>query len=130
MENSYLTLDKLEVYQISREISRISWSIYVEMDWNQRKAIGNQFITAIDSVGANIAEGYGRYHYLDKIKFYYNSRASFFEGIFHWLELLKERNLIDETKYYSIKNLATSFAPKLNNFINSAYRAKENKYGS
>ena len=53
--------------------------------------MGDQFIEAVDSVGANIAEGYGRFHYLDRIKFYYNSRASLIECNEHWIELLKER---------------------------------------
>ncbi len=31
--------------------------------------MGDQFIKSIDSVGANIADGYGRFHYLDRINF-------------------------------------------------------------
>jgi len=31
--------------------------------------MGNQFLTAADSVGANIDEGYGRFHHLDRVKF-------------------------------------------------------------
>lgn len=64
------------------------------MNYENKKIIGSQFIRAIDSVGANIAEGYGRYHYLDRIKFYYNSRASLFESK-HWVLLLKERKIIN-----------------------------------
>ena len=82
LENAreYLSLDKLEVYILSRQLSKISWNIYEKQDWKLRKIIGDQFICATDSVGANIAEGYGRYHYLDKIKFYYNARASLKES--------------------------------------------------
>lgn len=69
------------------------------MDWQLKKVIGDQFIRAIDSIGANIAEGYGRYHYLDKVKFYYTARASHIEAINHWLSLLWERSLISESQY-------------------------------
>ncbi|GIV44793.1 MAG: hypothetical protein KatS3mg035_1916 [Bacteroidia bacterium] len=31
--------------------------------------MGDQFVRATDSIGANIAEGYGRFHYLEKLKF-------------------------------------------------------------
>lgn len=51
---------------------------------------GQQFVSSVDSIGANIAEGDGRYHYLEKIKFYYNARASLVESC-HWNDLLKER---------------------------------------
>ncbi len=51
-------------------------------------------IQSIDSVGANIAEGYARYHYLDRIKFYYIARASLSEGAGHWIDLGFERKLL------------------------------------
>jgi len=35
------------------------------------------------SVTANIAEGYGRYHYLDRLKFYSNARGSLNETLGH-----------------------------------------------
>ena len=89
--------------------------------------MGGQFIEAIDSVGANIAEGYGRYHYLDKIKFYYNSRASLLEACQHWLELLRERNKIKEDDFKKIKDIQEELLIKLNNFITSTYKAKNNK---
>ncbi|MEZ4887390.1 MAG: four helix bundle protein [Chitinophagales bacterium] len=32
--------------------------------------VGKQYVTAVYSISANIAEGFGRYHKKDKIKFY------------------------------------------------------------
>jgi four helix bundle protein len=74
--NQHIALGKLEIYQKALELSRISWEIYGQMSYENKKIIGSQFIRAIDSMGANIAEGYGRFHYLDRVKFYYNSRGS------------------------------------------------------
>ena len=71
IKKNYILLKDLEVYQLSRELSKIGWDVYKNMDWQTKKVIGDQFIRALDSVGANIAEGHSRYHYLDKIKFYY-----------------------------------------------------------
>ena len=79
MENKYLKLEDLDVYKISIDLSRISWVIFENLNSEQKFIFGRQFITAIDSINANIAEGYGRYHYLDEAKFYYNARASLFE---------------------------------------------------
>ena len=44
-------------------------------------------LEAVDSVGANIAEGYARFHFLEKVRFYYISRASLSEGVEHWIDL-------------------------------------------
>lgn len=124
----YILLQDLDVYKLARELSRIGWEIYESLDWQDKKIMGNQFIEAIDSVGANIAEGYGRYHYLDKIKFYYNSRASLGESCGHWLDIMHERKKISEKQSMSIKTIGNKLAVKLNNFINATYRAKDNKF--
>ena len=58
----YLQLDNLDVYKLARDYSRSGWEIYEKLDWQQRKVIGDQAVRSIDSVGANIAEGYGRFH--------------------------------------------------------------------
>jgi four helix bundle protein len=89
--------------------------------------MGEQFIESIDSIGANIAEGYKRYHYLDRIKFYYNSKASFSEACEHWLELLYERKKITREEFEGAKSAEGKLSIKLNNFIESTYRPIHNK---
>lgn len=125
-QKKYIKLEDLEVYQIARELSRVGWKVYSKFDWQIKKIIGDQFITATDSAGANIAEGYGRFHYLDKIKFFYNARVSLVESIEHWLELLKERNFIEQDSYQLMKDLGAKLSIKLNNFISATYRSRDN----
>lgn len=121
---NFISLNKLEVYQLARRLSEIAWTIYQNLNWEERKTIGNQFLSATDSIGANIAEGYSRFHYLDRVKFYYNARASLSEANDHWIELLKERRKTDEEKYKRYKTIAKDLGVKLNNFINSTYKQK------
>ena len=128
MKRKYILLNDLEVYKLARELSRIGWEIYQNLNWQTKKIMGDQFIESTNSVGANIAEGYGRFHYLDRIKFYYNSRASLIESNEHWIELLKERKKIDDKKYKEFKKLAENLSIKLNNFITSIYKAKNNEF--
>ena len=90
-----------------------------------KKVIGDQFIRAIDSVAANIAEGYCRYHYLDKIKFYYNARASLLETK-HWSYLLYKRNIIAKEQFNIFLNQTNNIHYHLNKFIQSCYSAKTN----
>lgn len=120
----YIKLQDLEVYQLARELSRIGWSIYDPLDWREKKIMGDQFIESTDSVGANIAEGYGRFHYLDKIKFFYNARGSLLEAVDYWIELLLERGKIKNEQYKNFKQVAEKVSLKLQNLISATYKAK------
>jgi len=125
-KKNHILLKDLEVYKLARELSKIGWRIYNGLNWQDKKIMGDQFITATDSFGANIAEGYSRYHYLDKIKFFYNARASLTEANEHWLEILQERAKVKEDDYQGYKKVADQASLKLQNFISAVYRAKNN----
>ena len=105
-----MELKKLKVYQISRELSKNVWNVYKELGKEYRFLIGQQFLSAVDSIGANIAEGFGRYHYLDSVRFYYNARGSLWESK-HWAELLMERELISNGKCSNIFGTTVHAAP-------------------
>jgi len=125
-EKGYISLDKLETYKLTRQLSQITWLIYENLDWQMKKIMGDQFIESTDSVGANIAEGFGRYHYLDKVKFYYNARGSLLESR-HWLGLLKERKLVlieYQTQYLECYR---QLRPSLNALINSVINKKRGR---
>jgi four helix bundle protein len=128
MENQiFIELKNLEVYQLSRSLSSIAWKIFCRLNYEDKNHIGDQFLRAVDSIGANIAEGYGRYHYLDKVRFYYNSRGSHFEAFTHWLELMAEREKISQVEFKSISETAVKLQIKLNNFITTtAKNARKN----
>jgi len=128
IKKKYILLKDLEVYQLARKLSKIGWEIYNSLDWETKKINGDQFIESTDSVGANVAEGYSRFHYLDKIKFYYNARASLTECSDHWLDLLNERGKVNNEKHTNFKTIAEKLSIKLNNFIASTYKSKNNKF--
>ncbi|MEM0992417.1 MAG: four helix bundle protein, partial [Bacteroidota bacterium] len=71
---------------------------------------------AADSISANIAEGFGRYHKKDKIKFYRYSQASLKE-CFDWNAKSKKRNLIDEVTYQHIYKELKKIEPLLGQLI-------------
>jgi len=119
-----MKLEELEVYKLSREISKDAWMFYTKLDWQAKKTIGDQFISSIDSIAANIAEGFGRFHYLDKNKFNYNSRGSLFESI-HWTNLLIERKLIKADEGEKLTGKLNKLAIKLNNYINATRKQKD-----
>ena len=113
-----MQLKDLEIYQLSREISKKAWSIYKNFDWNDKKIMGDQWIRSIDSVGANIAEGFGRYHYLDKNNFSYNARGSLLEAI-RWTELMEERQKLNTDEIAFFSSEFEELHKKLNSYIRS-----------
>lgn len=120
----YIKIEDIFVYQISLELCDLAWEIYKPLDWRDKKTMGDQFITAVDSNAANIVEGYGRYHYLDKVKFYINARASLMESK-HWATVMHKRGLItdEQFKLFISKNENVHF--HLNDYINITRRQKE-----
>lgn len=125
MVKQHIPLKELEVYQLARELSSMGWEFYQKLSWQEQKVIGDQFIRSVDSVGANIAEGYGRFHFLDRIKFYYNARGSLNECCSHWLELLVERQLVNQEEFKELQQLSKQLEVKLNNFIAATYKSKQ-----
>ncbi len=122
MEN--FQLNNLKVFQLSREYGKEVWKIYQSFGWQQKKIIGDQLIRSVDSVGANISEGCGRYHFLDKIRFYYFARGSLFESKY-WVDLLFERKIINLEKYTYLMDLYKNIIKLLNSLINSTYKNKK-----
>ncbi len=53
--------------------------------------MGDQLLRAARSTTANIAEGYGRFHYLDNAKFCSNARGSCWEVLDHLIAGVDER---------------------------------------
>ena len=121
----HIEIKDLGVYKQALKISKFAWEIYKNFGWRTKKIIGDQFIEAIDSIGANIAEGYGRYHYLDRVKFYYNARGSLTESL-HWLELLLKRELIKEENYQRLTEELSKLNHSLNAYIKFLYKSKSN----
>ena len=111
-----MKLGNLEVYNMALKLSDEIWGIYIALERDLKYNIGNQVIRSIDSIGANIAEGYGRFHYKDSVKFYYNARGSLWESK-HWIFLLYKRGLINKEKFEQLVSDLEILGKKLNGFI-------------
>ena len=94
----YLKLNDIDCYKRALKLSNDVWEVVLTWEWFAKKTLGTQFVNAVDSISANIAEGFGRYGKKDKIKFYYYSFGSVKESC-DWNEKSKKRNLIIKEKY-------------------------------
>lgn len=116
MEKTYLTLDNVEVYQQSLALSNRTWSLVRGWDYFARDTVGKQFVRAVDSISANIAEGFGRYHKRDKILFYRYAYGSVQESI-DWISKSRTRELISEDQSLSLLNALKQIMPALHYLI-------------
>jgi len=101
IERKYLKLNDVPAYKTAFNLSNYVWNVVIKWDWFAKRHVGGQFVEAIDSISANIAEGFGRYHKKDKIKFYHYSSGSVKES-FDWNEKSKVRKLMKEEEYKHI----------------------------
>lgn len=123
-KSAYIPIHELEVYRLSRKLSTSAWTVYQRLSFQEKKVWGDQMLSAIDSVGANIAEGYARFHFSEKSRFYYISRASLSEGIEHWVDLGFERRIVSDQEFLLFNQLRRDIQVRLNNMIKSTYSAK------
>ena len=95
-----MKLDDLKVYQMSMKMGDEVWRIVSKWDYFEKDTMGKQLLRAVDSIAANLSEGFGRYHFKESKNFSYYARGSLFETK-TWLTKARNRNLITETDYGS-----------------------------
>lgn len=97
----------LEIYKLTQRFPK-----------EELYGITSQIRRAVSSITANIAEGFERFHFKDKIRFYYQARGSIAE-VQNFLLLAKDLNFInlDECKVSGEK--ANEVRKLLNGLIRS-----------
>lgn len=115
-KREYLGVEDLTSYKIASELSDLVWNIVIKWEWLAKSTVGAQFIRSTDSIAANIAEGFGRYHKKDKIKFYFNARGSLFEAE-HWCKKAFKRDLLTETESEHILEKVGKLPREINTLI-------------
>jgi four helix bundle protein len=122
------TFEDLRVLKTAEEISDSVWKKVVQWDPFAKDVIGKQLTRAVDSIGANISESFGRYHFGEKIQFLYYARGSIFETKY-WLNRVKARDLMLPTQAQTYIEDITALARQLNTFTASlkAVRNQEAK---
>lgn len=121
---SRTNFEKLEVYNLAEKLSDKIWSISVNWDNFNRDTLGKQVVRSADSVGANIAEGSGRYSIVDNRRFVYMARASLYETK-HWLRRAYSRGLLKCDEIEELRRTIDELSPRLNAYINSLNRMKK-----
>ena len=77
----FKTFEDLEVYQLAREFRKVMYGVGRRLPHFEKFELARQIRSAAVSLTNNIAEGHGRYHYLDQLKFLLQARGSLEELI-------------------------------------------------
>jgi four helix bundle protein len=123
---SFYNLEDLEVYQLAESFSDEIWFIVNEWDYFAKDTVGKQVVRSADSISANIAEGYGRYHYKENRNFCYFSRGSIIETK-GWLKKSKTRNLLSEEQFNLLYEKLQVIHIKLNAYLKFIGKSVNNK---
>ena len=112
----FLKLNDIEAFRISFHLSNYVWDSVLKWNNFSQRTVGEQFVKAVDSISANIAEGFGRYGKKDKIKFYRYSQGSLSESL-NWNEKSKVRKLLSIEEYRYIFGELQKFPKSINALI-------------
>ena len=73
--------EDLECYQLALKVYHEAYRVASLLPSEEKLNLAAQLRRAAVSIILNIAEGYGRYHYLDCLRFYYMARGSLTETL-------------------------------------------------
>ncbi len=95
--------EDLECYQLALQVMQEAYAVIRRLPPQEKYNLDPQMRKCSVSGVQNIAEGYGRYHYLDSIRFFYIARGSLAETLSAFVvcdtlgytagELTRQRNL-------------------------------------
>ena len=110
--------ENLRVYQLAESLADEVWKIVAKWEEFAKDTVGKQIVRSVDSIGANIAEGSGRYNYQDNRRFVRIARGSLNETRY-WLRRAYTRNLLTKEQVNKLKPIVDELSPKLNAYLKS-----------
>ena len=115
--------ENLEVWKKARSY-RIAISAFVKtLPPEEKFRLADQLIRSSRSITANIAEGYGRYHYQENIQACRMARGSLLETVDH-LICAHDEGYLEEKKLAEFKMQADQILKLLNGYIYYLKRRK------
>lgn len=119
-----MNLDRLEVWVKAKDFAvHLYKEVIPQLPADEKWNLAQQLRRAAQSVPANIAEGHGRYHFLDNVRFCYFARGSLTEIQSH-LTLAHDLGFISEETYHHVTSQSESIGRQLNNYIVYLKRSK------
>jgi four helix bundle protein len=120
-----MNLDKLEVWVRAKDFAlAVYQEVVPSLPSDEKWNLTQQLKRAAQSIPANIAEGHGRFHFLDNVRFCYIARGSLTEVQSH-MALVHELGYLPDDIYKRMTAHAESISKQLNNYIAYLKRSKQ-----
>ena len=113
----------LQIYKLSEKLADEIWDVVIRWENLGKDTLGKQLIRAVDSIGANIAEGSGRGTEAELRRYLRISRGSLYETK-HWLRRAYRRKLLTEKQVAQLLPTMAELGPKLNAYLRSVGKFK------
>ena len=107
----------LDIWKLARELRKEIYILCKKLPIEEKYRLVDQLIRSSRSVTANIAEGYGRYHYQETIQFCRQARGSLYECLDH-LTVCLDCNYINQKQFKYFETKISQILVKLNAYIN------------
>ena len=120
-----MNLDKLEVWVRAKDFALAVYKgVVPHLPADEKWNLTQQLKRAAQSIPANIAEGHGRFHFLDNVRFCYIARGSLTEIQSH-MALAHDLGYLSDEIYNRMTTHAESIGKQLNNYIAYLKRSKQ-----
>lgn len=116
------TFEDLDCWKACRELRLFIAKEVVPILPDEKYRLGDQILKASRSSTANLAEGYGRYHFMDNAKFCSNSRGSCWEVLDH-LITAHDEDMISLKLFQKGRELVNQAAKLINGYMNYLKKA-------
>jgi len=112
----FQTFEDLEVYKAAREFRKAMDAVGRRLTDFEKYELGRQIRRASVSLTNNIAEGHGRFHYPDQIRFFLHSRGSL-EELVDDLNVCFDENYLSSDEVAKLKEQARGVLNLLNGYL-------------
>ena len=112
----FQTFEDLEVYKAARDFRKGMYAVARRLPEFEKYDLASQIRRAAVSLTNNMAEGHGRYHYRDQIRFFLHSRGSL-EELVDDLNVCSDENYLASDEAASLKEQARAVLALINGYL-------------
>jgi four helix bundle protein len=114
--HKFQTFEDLEVYKVAREFRKAMYAVSRRLPDFEKYELGRQIRRAAVSLTNNMAEGHGRFHCPDQIRFFLHSRGSL-EELVDDLNVCLDENYLFGEEIEKLKEQARGVLILINGYL-------------
>lgn len=114
--SAFISVQDVHAYKNAYSLSNGVWEVVQVWNFFDRDTLGKQWVRSVDSISANIAEGFGRFFKKEKIQFYRYALGSVSESL-DWCRKAEKRKLLPPDRVTSIRDSLQSLPKEIHALI-------------